>query len=73
MRLGEQERGLSRDRNMKIYNTVAQLAKDVDVVVGDSKSVIEDAKRHSFLVDEVLGQLQVCVCGCGCLFDARSR
>jgi hypothetical protein len=57
--MSESERSTARDRMLSIFESAKALGKEADVAVADARRALENEKRNSFVVQEVLGQLKV--------------
>lgn len=57
--MSESERSTARDRMRSIFESAKTLGKESDVAVADARRALENEKRNSFVVQEVLGQLKV--------------
>ena len=66
LQMSERERSSTRETLLKVFEGAKKLAKEMDVAAAEGKSALEHQKKDAFVVQQVLGRLQVCVGGCGC-------
>lgn len=63
--MSERDRSVIRDTMLNVFERAKKLGKEVDTVAAESKRALEQEKKNAFLVEEVLGRLQVCGCAVG--------
>jgi hypothetical protein len=59
LQISESERSVARDKMLSVFEAAKSLGKEAGVAVADARRALEHEKRNSFVVDQVLGQLQV--------------
>ena len=58
--MSERDRSAIRDTMLNIFESTTKLGKEVEAVAVEGRRALEQEKMNAFLVEEVLGRLQVC-------------
>ena len=59
LQLSESERSICRDKMLRVFEAAKALGMEAGAAVADGRRAVEHEKRNSFIVEEVVGQLQV--------------
>lgn len=60
LQMSERDRSVIRDTMLNVFESAKKLGKEVDTVAAEGKRALEQEKKNAFLVEQVLGRLQVC-------------
>lgn len=65
LQMSECDRSVIRDTMLNIFESTKKLGKEVEAVAVEGRRALEQEKMNAFLVEEILGRLQVCGCAVG--------